>query len=216
MKSVILSLAFRACLEKMLRSHVQHLQEALAHMERTAAASSRQGRDWMIQWVANHDSKPSDSFLNQCSMVQVLWLESHYQLVILRYLSTCLIHSFESEFRAKEKQFITLQFNIPINKRVMWFLICPLPNPTGSSSSSSSREALLRQRVENLLETLDKVTRNISERQRHSDDLIEDLKRANRWESCGNSISQALKTLCRWRYVKEESSLKYFQWHLKG
>ena len=44
---------FRACLEKMLRSHVQHLQEELAHMERTAAASSRhlmggninQGRD---------------------------------------------------------------------------------------------------------------------------------------------------------------------------
>ena len=48
-----LSLMFRACLEKMLRSHVQHLQEELAHMERTAAASSRhlmggninQGRD---------------------------------------------------------------------------------------------------------------------------------------------------------------------------
>ena len=72
---------------------------------------------------------------------------------------------------------------IPLIKGVIFiiFFICPFPNPTGSSpSSSSSREALLRQRVENLLETLDKVTRNNSERQRHSDDLIEDLKRANR------------------------------------
>ena len=57
-------------------------------------------------------------------------------------------------------------------------MICPFPNPAGSLSSSSSREALLRQRVENLLETLDKVTKNNSERQKHSDDLMEDLKRA--------------------------------------
>ena len=44
----------------------------------------------------------------------------------------------------------------------------------------SSREAQLKQRVENLLQTLNKVTANSEVRQKQSGDLIDDLKRANR------------------------------------
>ncbi len=84
-----LALADRANLEKMLRAHVQHLQEELGQLERSAGSS--------------------------------------------RHLM----------------------------------------------SNGGSREALLRQRVENLLETLDKITRNNSERQKQSEELIGDLKRAN-------------------------------------
>ena len=46
--------------------------------------------------------------------------------------------------------------------------------------SSLSREDKLGKRVDGLLETLDRVTRNSEQRQIHSDQLMEDLKRANR------------------------------------
>ena len=42
-----------------------------------------------------------------------------------------------------------------------------------------NREAHLRERVENLLDTLDKLTKNSEVRQKQSGDLIEDLKKAN-------------------------------------
>ncbi len=51
-----------------------------------------------------------------------------------------------------------------------------------SSNSSSSRESHLKQRVESLLDALDKVTKNSEVRQRQNADLIDDLKRANRYE----------------------------------
>jgi hypothetical protein len=41
------------------------------------------------------------------------------------------------------------------------------------------REAYLRERVENLLDTLEKLTKNSEVRQKQSGDLIEDLKKAN-------------------------------------
>lgn len=53
-------------------------------------------------------------------------------------------------------------------------------NPNNSSQKSHITEELLRQRVENLLETLDNVIRNSDLRQAQSSDLIADLKRANR------------------------------------
>ena len=84
-------------------------------------------------------------------------------------------------------------------------VIHPFTKPIGSSSSSSSREGLLRQRVENLLETLDKVTKNNSERQKHSDDLIDDLKRANRWDEIWKVVwitpcntNYYFRQICRW------------------
>ena len=46
--------------------------------------------------------------------------------------------------------------------------------------SSLSREEKLRQRVDNLLDTLDRVTRNSEVRHKQADDLIADLKQANR------------------------------------
>ena len=53
-------------------------------------------------------------------------------------------------------------------------------NPNNSSQKSQHTEELLRQRVDNLLETLDNVIRNSDLRQAKSSDLIADLKRANR------------------------------------
>ena len=46
--------------------------------------------------------------------------------------------------------------------------------------SSLSREDKLGKRVDSLLETLDRVTKNSEQRQIHSDELMGDLKRANR------------------------------------
>jgi BMFP domain-containing protein YqiC len=60
-----------------------------------------------------------------------------------------------------------------------------------AAGGGGSREGLLRQRVENLLETLDKVTKNNSDRQKQSDDLMEDLKRANRFETPFDCLSLA-------------------------
>ena len=45
---------------------------------------------------------------------------------------------------------------------------------------ASKTEDLLRQRIENLLNTLDKVIQTSESRQKESQDLIQDLKRANR------------------------------------
>ena len=47
--------------------------------------------------------------------------------------------------------------------------------------SSLSREEKLRQRVDTLLDTLDRVTRNSEVRHKQADDLIADLKQANRY-----------------------------------
>ena len=47
--------------------------------------------------------------------------------------------------------------------------------------SSLSREDKLGKRVDGLLQTLDRVTRNSEQRQIHSDELMGDLKRANRY-----------------------------------
>ena len=41
------------------------------------------------------------------------------------------------------------------------------------------REEYLKERVENLLDTLEKITRNSEVRQKQSGDLIDDLKKAN-------------------------------------
>lgn len=46
--------------------------------------------------------------------------------------------------------------------------------------SSLSREDKLGKRVDSLLETLDRVTKNSEQRQIHSDELLGDLKRANK------------------------------------
>ena len=46
--------------------------------------------------------------------------------------------------------------------------------------SSLSREEKLRRRVDTLLDTLDRVTRNSEVRHKQADDLISDLKQANR------------------------------------
>ena len=46
--------------------------------------------------------------------------------------------------------------------------------------TSLSREDKLGKRVDSLLETLDRVTKNSDQRQTHSDELMGDLKRANR------------------------------------
>lgn len=46
--------------------------------------------------------------------------------------------------------------------------------------SGRGRESVLKERVENLLGTLDKVTKNSETKQGQANDLIEDLKRANR------------------------------------
>ena len=50
-----------------------------------------------------------------------------------------------------------------------------------SSQGVSKTEELLRQRVENLLEALDNVIRNSESRHKQSKELIEDLKKANRY-----------------------------------
>lgn len=47
-------------------------------------------------------------------------------------------------------------------------------------SDKSSRESQLKQRVESLLATLDKISKNGELRQKQSKDLMDDLKRANR------------------------------------
>lgn len=47
--------------------------------------------------------------------------------------------------------------------------------------TSLSREDKLRQRVDSLLDTLNRVTRNSEIRHKQSDDLVGDLKRANRY-----------------------------------
>ena len=52
---------------------------------------------------------------------------------------------------------------------------------TLSSHVVSKTEELLRQRVENLLEALDNVIRNSESRNKQSKELIEDLKKANRY-----------------------------------
>ena len=49
--------------------------------------------------------------------------------------------------------------------------------------TSLSREDKLGKRVDSLLETLDRVTKNSEQRQIHSDELMGDLKRANRYVS---------------------------------
>ena len=54
-------------------------------------------------------------------------------------------------------------------------------SPSTSSQSSSKTEELLRQRVENLLEALDNVIRNSEARHKQSKELIDDLKKANRY-----------------------------------
>ena len=41
-------------------------------------------------------------------------------------------------------------------------------------------DQVLRQRINNLFDTLDKVSRNANERHKHAIDLIEDLRKANR------------------------------------
>ena len=46
--------------------------------------------------------------------------------------------------------------------------------------SSLTREDMLRQRVDKLLDTLNRVTRNSEVRHKQSDELVGDLKRANR------------------------------------
>lgn len=50
----------------------------------------------------------------------------------------------------------------------------------GLSSSKNGNDIILRQRVDNLLDTLDKVIRNSDIRQRQANDLIAELKKANR------------------------------------
>ena len=47
--------------------------------------------------------------------------------------------------------------------------------------TSLSREDKLGKRVDSLLDTLDRVTKNSEQRQIHSDELMGDLKRANRY-----------------------------------
>ena len=51
---------------------------------------------------------------------------------------------------------------------------------SSSSSNNNNPEDVLRQRIETLLDTLDKVIRNSDIRQRQSNELITDLKKANR------------------------------------
>merc|ERR1719270_936980 len=53
--------------------------------------------------------------------------------------------------------------------------------------SSLSREDKLGKRVDSLLQTLDRVTKNSEQRQIHSDELLGDLKRANK------TLSEALE-----------------------
>ena len=53
-------------------------------------------------------------------------------------------------------------------------------NNSSHKKDWSKTEDLLRQRIENLLSTLDKVIQTSEMRQKESGDLIQDLKRANR------------------------------------
>ena len=75
--------ALRACLEKMLRSHVQHLQEELAHVERTAAISSRHlmnsgpssSRDVLLRQTITLAA----DFLNvQIMEINAFWLRKYF------------------------------------------------------------------------------------------------------------------------------------------
>ena len=50
-----------------------------------------------------------------------------------------------------------------------------------SKKDFSKTEDLLRQRIENLLSTLDKMIQTSEMRQKESGDLIQDLKKANRY-----------------------------------
>ena len=45
---------------------------------------------------------------------------------------------------------------------------------------SDLTDQVLRQRINNLFDTLDKVSKNANERHKHANDLIEDLRKANR------------------------------------
>ena len=49
-----------------------------------------------------------------------------------------------------------------------------------SHAAGGKTEELLRQRVENLLQALDNVIRNSESRHKQSNELIEDLKKANK------------------------------------
>ena len=51
-------------------------------------------------------------------------------------------------------------------------------NPSGGEGNG--REAQLKQRVENLMETMEKITKNSDTRHKQANELIDDLKRANR------------------------------------
>ena len=51
---------------------------------------------------------------------------------------------------------------------------------TTSHAAGGKTEDLLRQRVENLLQALDNVIRNSESRHKQSNELIEDLKKANK------------------------------------
>ena len=53
-------------------------------------------------------------------------------------------------------------------------------NAASSLAGGSKTEELLRQRVENLLQALDNVIRNSESRHKQSNELIEDLKKANK------------------------------------
>ena len=53
-------------------------------------------------------------------------------------------------------------------------------NAIHAASAGGKTEELLRQRVENLLQALDNVIRNSESRHKQSNELIEDLKKANK------------------------------------
>ena len=53
-------------------------------------------------------------------------------------------------------------------------------NASHAATAGGKTEELLRQRVENLLQALDNVIRNSESRHKQSNELIEDLKKANK------------------------------------
>ena len=212
---------FRACLEKMLRSHVQHLQEELAHMERTtaaAASSSRhllggninQGRDRIIQW--HWRSWFKSFYFSTCGVWINFFSKITAWIFCLLVEEADLVCNLESWFKGKKKwsspssRESYLSYSLFVHSLILQDHRPPLLHRGRHCWGSGWRTCWRRWTRWRGTTRSGRGTPTTSSRT--SRGRTGEIK----W-GCGNCISQALKFARRWRCV-ERKVRSNFQWHL--